>query len=318
MGAARSPDPSYVRPGAPPEVPGRRWLPGLSESVPLLTFGALSLVLGSYLVLTHAPPLLGRLPLYAYLWALGAIAIVGGLTASFVRQDLDHLPGEGERLGDDLIVVRRSQWEGRRSGTPSGPEVPSVVAPAPSVETAPTDRGPARPDWWVEAFELLGTGPGTQPNPSVAEVDDVMATLELIEREARTARPARSARAAGPAPAGVPPAPLPSPVPPRVLAAMDWQEAAPPTVDEQLDDIDRVLDDLLVAPTGPLGATPTAAEIICVGCHRSVDRSAGTTQCESCNRPICASCLAKSRQGRRPGLCPTCSLLLDGALGESG
>ncbi len=245
-------------PGAPRNAPPGpilstrdRWFPGISDSVPLLMFGGLAIVLGLYLVLTHAPPFIGRLPLYAYLWTLGAIAIVGGLAASAVGQELDGLPGEGEAVGDDLIVVRRSDWEGHQepetleaAAPRPGRSVPVVVTPGSDSAGLPMARPntPTELNWWDEAFDLLDSG---SIAASVAapedETDEVLAALTRIERDSGLRRRPR------PPPVAVRPAPPASSTLDRPTPSTVWPWSPRPaseldrSVDQQLDEIEQVL-----------------------------------------------------------------------------
>ncbi|GEM_PF-6948179 len=331
-------------PGAPPSTGTdpdaaldrrlRPRFPGLADSVPLLLFGGLAIVLGAYLVATHAPPLVGRWPLWAYLWTLGAIAIIGGLAASVVGQDLDGLPGEGEEVGDDLIVVRRSQWEELQEATaeaaPAPPEPletspPSFVTPPIPVErprvpaTAPSGvpRASHRTDWWDEALQLLDQRTPAPPTPRRgSEADEVLETLAAIERDAVPRHKVRppstlSVRASAPTSPniGVSRREIRTPRP-------VFEEDEAPSIDGQLDAIDRELDAIL-APSRPPPGERERAVATCVGCHHRLEAGDPGRLCESCNRPMCRDCTTRSRRSHRPGLCPTCSTLLDGALGES-
>src|SRR5579863_9571341 len=137
------------------------------------------------------------------------------------------MPGEGAEIGDDLIVVRRSAWEEAQAPSPPRPRVeipqvatsprppPRVTRPAPP----PAPRAPAAPpttarppDWWEEAFDLLG---GEEIPPALAparEADDVLETLADLEREAMAPRLQRPPRSR------VPPAPA-RPSLPRTVEA---------------------------------------------------------------------------------------------------
>lgn len=328
MARSGAPPSSTEDPGPSPGPARRSRLSGLSDSAPLLMFGGLAVVLGLYLIATHAPPLIGRVPLYAYLWTLGAIAIVGGLVASAVDQELDGLPGEGETVGDDLIVVRRSQWEELAASVP--PAIPAVEATeavppsageAPPLEVpAPRPRGPSSsaPDWWEEALQILDERAPAPVAPDPArEADEVLETLADIERDSVPLRIARPPRA--PAfPPSAPPVPPPPTVHEPTSTVPEFLEDVSPSVDHQLDEIDRVLDDFLLPGAARPRPRAPGPEILCVGCHRPLDPSGAGPSCESCNRPLCAGCATRSRAGHRPGLCPTCTMLLDGALGESG
>jgi hypothetical protein len=279
-------------------------------------FGALAVLLGLYLVAIHAPPLVGRLPLYAYLWTLGTIAIVGGLIGSVAGQDLTDLPSEGGRVGDDLIVVRRSEWEARLGSVHPEP-APSSAAALPPVAVLPPLPDPASADWWEGAIDQLGAGVLPGGSSAALEGPDVLATLDAIERDAapdRTDRPPRSEALRSPDPS------VPALVPPP---APELAGAAAALIGRPVDDLDHALETLFqtLSPSGAPQppSTPAAGPVArCVGCDVTLGPRSTGARCDACDQQMCAACLFRSGSGEYRGLCPNCTTLLDRATKGSG
>ena len=329
--------------GGGPDPPHGRF-PGLSESLPLLMFGAAAVVAGVYLVATRAPGLGGHIPLWAYLTTLGSIAIAGGLAGSVVGDPMDDLPKAGDAVGEDLLVVPRSEWlELRSQALGARAEVAGArlrsSEPAPSPVRTPL-REPARipslpnpaaanpspavppsggvPDWWETALAARTPSEEGDPVfptgvPAPKPEDEVLSSLDAIAVEAtpKVLVPEPPIRAA--------PQPPPGALlqPPRPRAPRARPAPSPIEIDLQLDEIARGVDHLL-PPAGavsPPGTPPAVPPVACVRCQNPVAAGSADLECESCGRPLCGNCLDLAKGEGNPGLCQVCAMLLDSAGG---
>ncbi|HEY6238250.1 MAG TPA: hypothetical protein VIZ68_03590 [Thermoplasmata archaeon] len=328
-------------------------LPGLSESLPLLVFGAACLALSLYAFSTRGQMFGGRVPVWAYLLGLGAIAVVGGLISSAVGEDFDDLPKEGDRVGSDLVVVPLREWNAMRERAPSAGGAPSGRRSEPMPRAAlpertafpgltshpqaraPTASPPPIPpgvlgfrnpavyeetdDWWDDALQRTSANPEDpaswlpEPPSAPGEARDVLETLDSIQAEIVPAS-ARTRIRPGSGAKESRPAPRASATPLAPLAGLEAELAR----------FSRELDRLEVRPPSPivpatlnrrLAAPPRPAAVAstCVSCDSPMRPRGSGTPCEACGRSLCGSCLAKSQRSDRPGLCPMCAMLLDGS-----
>src|ERR1700686_2645174 len=77
----------------------------------LFVTGCSAVALAGYAYISQVRVGFTHLPLWVYLLALGATALIGGVATTLVGDPLSDLPRAGERLGDHLIVVPVSEWD---------------------------------------------------------------------------------------------------------------------------------------------------------------------------------------------------------------
>lgn len=334
-------------PLSPLPVPARpsikRALPGLSDSIPLLLFGLLSIGLSVYSLFAHANAFGSRVPLWSYLAGLGGIALAGGLASAAAREEITDLPRAGDRLGSDLLVVRRVDWirlQARRV-EPESPRMPKPPVPPlrhpqttnrptqsarpvrqPIASPAPEPLRPPRtpPDWWEDALRaaqedgLLG---GSRPlDPSEpADFREVLETLDSIEIEAREVAAGCSATDSRDDPQAAPD--LDQPAAARLRAGPTHPNRPHPRADPTaaLYELRAELDAITPEAVGILGATgPPSAP--CAGCGTSLpSKREGGSDCRTCGRAMCRSCLDRGVAEERPGLCSRCAMLSESADG---
>ncbi|MGA7924186.1 MAG: hypothetical protein WCA77_09435, partial [Thermoplasmata archaeon] len=234
------------------------------------------------LALTRVPLSLGRAPFWWYLAGLGGVAIVGSLLTAHVPDDTRLVAVEGDFVGDELVVVRRDDWEAW--------QVAKGILP----------------DW----FE----GQDRPPEATVAQLEEIRTefaphpvTVPAAPAPPVVANPSASA-ASLPAPAPPPPFAAPAVVgPPIVSPEPAFTSPAPVTrfthPPSDLESSSRG------APFLPREGSIRETHWIpvrCVGCDRSevpIDRA---FECQSCGRPLCPDCASLARSAGLPARCPVC------------
>jgi hypothetical protein len=275
--ASGLPDPAPVRLIA--SAPGAN---GLRESLPLLVFGAATLALSAYSLLTQHGAGPGRIPLWAYFAGLGTIALIGGVLSSFSVEEIERAPHAGDVLGPDLVVVSRRDWERR----------PSTDRPAASALRRGRDRPAAVPV--VAPRSGPAPGPGVLP-PSPSRV--------FAPSGRPGGSPALGARRGEREPAGHPPAG--GPEADRILT--------------ELNAIELGLEARSPKGVRPRSLARSHAPDRATTCpHCEAPRRAGeaAVTCDSCGDPICGRC-AQAPPGDVSGrFCSTCSSLLTAPTGN--
>lgn len=191
---------------APPRQPAPvPRLPGLAEAMPLLFLGAAGVTVAGYLLLTHAALLLGRLPVAYLLLAIGIVAGIGGLAASFTAEDSLSRVERPEELES---VDRNARQPSGVERSPSAPEThlgePFGADPLGEPAAGPRPRGTmAASADETEGSAAPGALPtrGAVPDMPPLRLEEILAGLqaELVRPSARTGSdPGRPTPAAGP------------------------------------------------------------------------------------------------------------------------